>query len=135
MPYPHISLGPHCVSSTQIRSKKQADELQAWLDEQDAGGTLSEELGGALGVLRALGRAILVAGSKSYTHMVIALERYYPLLVSHAGPLGREVSDVWRSHATPVHTRAHQLAPHPHRHPPPPDNPHHTPPHNASHTR
>ena len=48
-----------------------AAELEDWLRGQGA----EAALGGPLGLLRALGRALLVAGAKSYTHMAIALER------------------------------------------------------------
>lgn len=61
-----------------VRAKAQPAELEAWVAEQK----LAEQLGGDLGVLRMLARCLLVAGAKSYTHMSVALERYY-------GPLER----------------------------------------------
>jgi hypothetical protein len=51
-------------------------------------------LGGALGMLRCWGRCLLVAGSKSYTHMVIALERYYGPLKNAVDAAGAEVGGV-----------------------------------------
>lgn len=53
---------------------------------------LEERLGGRLGVLRCWGRCLLVAGAKSYTHMVIALERYYGPLKNAVDEAGLEVS-------------------------------------------
>ena len=56
-----------------VRSKASAEELEAWVTENQ----LESVLGGKIGVLRMLARCLLVAGAKSYTHMIIALERYY----------------------------------------------------------
>lgn len=59
------------------------------------GPNLREVLGGATGVLRAITNALLVAGSKSFTHMITALERYLPTLESllaEAGPAVRPLS-------------------------------------------
>lgn len=69
----------------QVRGKKTAEEVRAWVEEQ----ALSQQLGGVPGVLRALVRGLLVAGSKSFTHMLIALERYEALLT----PLLAEAGD------------------------------------------
>jgi nuclear cap-binding protein subunit 1 len=63
-----------------VRAKAQPAELEAWVGEQKLGAAL----GGDVGVLRMLARCLLVAGAKSYTHMSVALERYY-------GPLERLV--------------------------------------------
>ncbi len=52
---------------------------------------LEERLGGTLGVLRCMARCLLVAGAKSYTHMVIALERYYGPLKNAVDAGGLEV--------------------------------------------
>lgn len=48
-------------------------------------------LGGALGMVRCWARCLLVAGAKSYTHMVIALERYYGPLKNAVDAAGLEV--------------------------------------------
>lgn len=82
-----------------VRSKASAEELDAWMAEQK----LEEVLGGKLGILRMLARCLLVAGAKSYTHMIIALERYYgplALLCKECGPNGQialveTAADVW----------------------------------------
>lgn len=54
---------------------------------------MEERLGGPLGMLRCWGRCLLVAGAKSYTHMVIALERYYGPLKNAVDAAGAEVGD------------------------------------------
>lgn len=53
--------------------------------------SVEERLGGPLGMLRCWGRCLLVAGAKSYTHMVIALERYYGPLKNAVDAAGEEV--------------------------------------------
>eukprot|EP00887_Chlorella_sp_A99_P001913 scaffold18.g1913.t1 len=70
----------------RVRAKATPSELEEWM----ASNALEEVLGGKVGVLRALGRALLVAGAKSYTHMVIALERYYGPLSNMVAALGLE---------------------------------------------
>ncbi|PSC75984.1 nuclear cap-binding subunit 1 [Micractinium conductrix] len=85
----------------RVRSKATPEEIDAWQSEEG----LEERLGGRLGVLRCWGRCLLVAGAKSYTHMVIALERYYGPLknaVDEAGLEGEAVlmgvaNSVWRA--------------------------------------
>jgi nuclear cap-binding protein subunit 1 len=67
-----------------VRSKASPAELEAWLGNN----ALEAALGGGVGVLRMLARCLLVAGAKSYTHMSIALERYYGLLAKLAGEAG-----------------------------------------------
>ncbi len=62
-----------------VRSKASAEEIEAWVAENKLEDVLDD---GKLGVLRMWVRCLLVAGAKSYTHMNIALERYYgPLAV------------------------------------------------------
>ena len=62
----------------KVRSKASAEDLDEWIASSD----LETKLGGKIGVLRMLARCLLVAGAKSYTHMIIALERYYgPLAI------------------------------------------------------
>lgn len=66
------------VALKMVRAKATAEELDAWMTEKG----LEAALGGKIGVMKMLARCVLVAGSKSYTHMIIALERYYgPLAV------------------------------------------------------
>lgn len=91
----------------RVRAKATAGDLEEWVQQN----ALETVLGGQLGVLRMLGRCLLVAGSKSYTHMVIALERYYGPVNNLVLALGLEVglacpvlhtggcphSDVWVS--------------------------------------
>lgn len=84
-----------------VRAKATPEDLDAWKAEQG----LEERLGGTLGVLRCMARCLLVAGAKSYTHMVIALERYYGPLKNavDAGGLEGEAAlvgvanSVWRA--------------------------------------
>ena len=72
----------------QVRSKAAAEELDAWVVEND----LNAVLGSPLAVVRALARCLLTAGAKSYTHMVIALERYYGPLKTRVDALGTQAS-------------------------------------------
>lgn len=58
-----------------------------WIAAKD----LEEQLGGKVGVLRMVVRGLLVAGSKSFTHMLIALERYDSLLTSLLEDAGERV--------------------------------------------
>lgn len=73
----------------RVRSKATPEELDSWQAEEDLAG----RLGGALGVLRCWARCLLVAGAKSYTHMVTALERYYGPLKNAVDAAGLEVSE------------------------------------------
>lgn len=57
-----------------VRSKASNQEFDLWIDEKKLTDVLSS---GKVGVLRMWLRCLLVAGAKSYTHMNIALERYY----------------------------------------------------------
>lgn len=66
----------------KVKEKLSDVQMDAWVAEN----SLEEVLGGKLGVLRMLARCLLVAGAKSYTHMAIALERYF-------GPLDVLVQD------------------------------------------
>ena len=60
----------------KVRSKLSADDLKAWASEND----LETILGGKVKLLQMFLRCLLVAGAKSYTHMIIALERYRTIL-------------------------------------------------------
>ena len=56
-----------------------------WIEEQN----LRAELGGAVGVVRAVATGLLVAGAKSFTHMITFVERYGAVLdglLREAGP-------------------------------------------------
>jgi len=67
----------------EVRAKASADDLLAWLAAQGA----REALGGPLGALRALARALLHAGAKSFTHTHVAFERHAPALAALAAEL------------------------------------------------
>lgn len=65
-----------------IRKRTKADQLDDWMKSNE----LEAVLGGKVAVVRMLLRALLVAGQKTYSHMIIALERYY-------GPLAILIND------------------------------------------
>ena len=71
----------------QVKHKVVAEGVLAWVAEQGLAG----ELGGAVGVLVMAFRALLVAGAKSFTHMITALERYHGLLADLLAAAGPEV--------------------------------------------
>ncbi len=76
------------LRGAQVKEKQTAPELLAWA----RGPGLAAELGDAAGAAAALLRALLVAGAKSFTHMLIALERYHDALaplLAEAGPEAR----------------------------------------------
>lgn len=60
----------------KVRSKASIADMEAWIAENN----LEEILGGKVNVLKMLARCLLVAGAKSYSHMIIALERYHNIL-------------------------------------------------------
>jgi nuclear cap-binding protein subunit 1 len=57
-----------------VRSKASAEEIESWVTKNKLEEVLNN---GKIGVLRMWVRCLLVAGAKSYTHVIIALERYY----------------------------------------------------------
>jgi MIF4G like len=59
-----------------VRRKVVVEGAINWANEDAVRG----DLGGARGVLAAVFRALLTAGSKSFTHMITAIERYEALL-------------------------------------------------------
>lgn len=65
-----------------IRKKASDEELDDWMKSN----ALEAVLGGKINLTKMLLRALLVAGQKSYSHMIIALERYF-------GPLAVLVAD------------------------------------------
>lgn len=78
-------MGQHaCV---QVKHKVMSEGILAWIAEQG----LEGELGGPQGVLRMVLRALLVAGSKSFTHMITALERYCLILQTLLAQTGPQV--------------------------------------------
>lgn len=82
---PPLQVRQHVALKGQPGWEEQANAaVLAWVDGTglEAGPPLREELGGAAGVLRAIVTALLVAGAKSFTHMITALERYGPVLDS-----------------------------------------------------
>ena len=64
-----------------------SEGILAWVAEQN----LEAELGGGQGVLRMVLRALLVAGAKSFTHMITALERYCLVLQTLLAQTGPQV--------------------------------------------
>lgn len=82
-----------------IRKKATAEEFDSWLKSN----ALEAVLGGKTSLTKMVLRALLFAGQKSYSHMIIALERYYgplALLISEGGhdaQIGalQTVSNVW----------------------------------------
>lgn len=67
------------------RAKTPAPDMQAWLEGDEGQGVpLPARLGGVL-------RGLLATGSKSFTHMIVLLERYHGMLSSLAKDAGDEV--------------------------------------------
>lgn len=67
-----------------VRQKVTAEELDSWMKSN----ALEAVLQGKVNLVKMLVRCLLVAGQKSYSHMIIALERYYgplALMISEAG--------------------------------------------------
>jgi nuclear cap-binding protein subunit 1 len=71
----------------QVKHKVMSEGILAWISEQG----LQAELGGQQGVLRMVLRALLVAGAKSFTHMITALERYCLVLQTLLAETGPQV--------------------------------------------
>ncbi|EIE25257.1 ARM repeat-containing protein [Coccomyxa subellipsoidea C-169] len=69
-----------------VRHKVVSEGVLEWVEEEQ----LRQELGGGLGVLRMLLRGYLVAGAKSFTHMITALERYCTTLQALLHETGHE---------------------------------------------
>ena len=76
----------------QVKHKVMSEGVLAWIGEQG----LEAELGGPKGVLSMVLRALLVAGAKSFTHMITALERYCLVLQTLLAQTGAEVC--WLEH-------------------------------------
>ena len=74
----------HCM---QVKHKVMSEGVLAWIGKQG----LEGELGGPRGVLSMVLRALLVAGAKSFTHMITALERYCLVLQTLLAQAGAEV--------------------------------------------
>ena len=75
------------VSLAQVKEKKSTEEALQWVAQHG----LEEELGGPIGVLRMVLRALMVAGAKSFTHMLLALERFDSLLTALLAQTGDRV--------------------------------------------
>ncbi|CAL8461756.1 g1287 [Coccomyxa elongata] len=69
-----------------VRHKVVGEGVLEWVEEE----RLREELGGSVGVLRMMLRGYLVAGAKSFTHMITALERYCATLQALLQETGHE---------------------------------------------
>ena len=80
----------------QVKHKVMSEGVLAWIGEQG----LEGELGGPGGVLSMVLRALLVAGAKSFTHMITALERYCLVLQTLLAQAGAEVC--WPSNSVPA---------------------------------
>lgn len=74
----------------QVKAKKTPEELLKWFSENK----VEEEVDGKVGLLRISLRGLLAAGSKSFTHMLIALERYDDLLSQLLAGTGEQVSSI-----------------------------------------
>jgi len=73
-----------------VRSKVPSEGMMDWISEQQ----LRTELGGMSGLLEMVLRTLLVAGSKSFTHTLIALERYVDVLGQLIDEYGEEGQDI-----------------------------------------
>lgn len=71
-----------------MKQKRNSEECLQWIENSE----IEKELGSKVGVLRAIVVGLLTAGSKSFTHMLIALERYDNLLNSLVEATGHEVN-------------------------------------------
>jgi nuclear cap-binding protein subunit 1 len=89
-----------------VRAKASPEEIEGWVVDKKA----AAALGGDAGVLRMLARCLLVAGAKSYTHMVIALERYHGPLAALARGAGAEGEAALVETAARVWARSPQRA-------------------------
>lgn len=69
-----------------VRDKTPPEGIDKWVADNG----LEEVLEGKLGVLRMMIKCLFIAGAKSYTHMIIALERYYGPLALLAKETGIE---------------------------------------------
>ena len=76
------------VSIFQVRDKRTPQEVLQWAKDKK----LEDELDGQLGFLKVVLRGLLIAGSKSFTHMLIALERYDDLLTNLLSQTGEQVN-------------------------------------------
>ena len=64
--------------------------MTEWIEEQN----LRAELGGVVGVIRAVATGLLVAGAKSFTHMITFVERYGAVLDGLLREAGTQVAPV-----------------------------------------
>ena len=62
--------------------------MTEWIEEQN----LRAELGGVVGVIRAVATGLLVAGAKSFTHMITFVERYGAVLDGLLREAGTQVA-------------------------------------------
>ncbi len=62
--------------------------MTEWVEEQN----LRSELGGVVGVIRAVATGLLVAGAKSFTHMITFVERYGAVLDGLLREAGTQVA-------------------------------------------
>jgi len=69
-----------------IRKKTTDEQLDDWMKQH----SIEAVLGGRIQLCKMLLRALLVAGQKTYSHMIIALERYYGPLAALVQEGGQE---------------------------------------------
>lgn len=72
---------------SQVKRKTLVEDVIAWFE----GGDLVDRLGGPAAACAAATRGLLVAGGKSFTHTLVALERYQGLLHTLLERAGTEV--------------------------------------------
>jgi hypothetical protein len=71
----------------QVKRKTLDEDMAAYLEDGD----LTERLGGPAAACATGLRGLLVAGGKSFTHTLVALERYLRVLQSLLAKAGAEV--------------------------------------------
>ena len=77
----------YVLPPAQVKRKAIGEDVAAWLEDGD----LLTRLGGAAEACAAAARGLLTAGAKSFTHTLVALERYQAVLQSLLTRAGPEV--------------------------------------------
>lgn len=89
-PGPAGAMEKRCTEMlAMVRRKVPSEGILEWIVEQQ----LRAELGGVCGLVEMVLRTLLVAGSKSFTHTLIALERYVDVLGQLIDESGEEGQD------------------------------------------
>jgi hypothetical protein len=76
----------------QVKRKTPDEDVAAYLEDGD----LTERLGGPAAACATGLRGLLVAGGRSFTHTLVALERYLRVLQSLLAKAGAEVCRGWK---------------------------------------